>query len=972
MCQSDRPSNVMEDREKEDSLRLAQENREREEAWVNAQFAQLKTENQKLGQLFMTAVYPNTEGDEKEVFKDIDSFHVGGIIVFKGTPARIAKLTNLYQSRAKIPLLVSMDAEWGIAMRVDSVERFPRQLLMGAMTDNRLMYEFGKEVARQCRRIGVNINFAPVVDVNNNPNNPVINDRSFGESRENVTAKAYQYIKGMQDNGVMACAKHFPGHGDTDVDSHHDLPVIRHDMKRLDSIELYPFRSLSQHGVQSVMVGHLQVPAIDSSKNVPSTLSKNAIQHLLKDTIGFEGLVFTDAMNMQGVAKHWSSGKADAMSLVAGTDILLMTQDIPAALREIKAAIAKGDITWEEIDRRIKKVLHAKYRLGLHSYKPVDLKNVAKDLNTPAVKVLHENIVANAITLVQDSAQYLPVRAVRGKKIATLALNSGRKNAFQYELDKYGIKEHHFAGNSITGSNYTRLMELAKNETVIVSIERIGKLAIDDFGVSESVRKFVTDLSAKTRVVMVVFGSPYSLKFFESTDVLVAAYNDEDLTQSITAQTVMGGLPFRGRLPVSASAKLKYGMGMDSEKFRMAYALQPEDVGLSSEKLKRVDQIAQDGIKKGAYPGCQVIVVKDGKIALHRTYGYHTPARRKAVERDDIYDLASVTKIAATTISLMKLYEQGKFDIEKTMGDYLPALKGTNKADLVIKEVLAHQSGLKAWIPFYTKTLDVNKQPMPTFYQPQSKGDYCVRVAEGMYFCKSAVDTVVWQRIYDSPLESKVYRYSDLGFYLFAPMVHNMTGKPLDEFAAENFYRQMGLEFIGYNPLKWGVSKSRIVPTEKDDYFRYREVHGDVHDMGAAMIDGVSGHAGLFATPADIAAVMQMIMDGGVYNNRRYLEEETVKKFIAQYTPNSRRGLGFDRKEKGEKPNESVNVAYQASDNTFGHLGFTGIGAWADPDNKLVYIFLSNRTYPDSENNQLSKLGIRAQIHEAIYDAFIK
>lgn len=976
MCQSDRPDVPSEtDRQaQEDSLRLAEENRAKEEAWIEAQWAKLKTENQKLGQLFMTAVYPNNgEADEKRVRLAIDSYHVGGLIPFKGTPTRTAALLNRYQSFADIPLLVAIDGEWGVSMRMDSVEKFPRQLLLGAIQDNSLLYDMGKEFARQCRRLGVHINFAPVVDVNNNPNNPVIYDRSFGESRENVAAKAYQYVRGMQDNNVMACAKHFPGHGDTDADSHHELPVIRHDMRRLDSIELFPFRNLIQHGIQSVMVAHLHIPAIDTTPNLPITLSKNGIQKLLKDSLGFEGLVFTDAMNMQGVAKHWPSGKADALSLAAGTDMLLMTQDIPAALREIKVFIKEGKISWEEIERRVRKILRAKYRLGLHSYQPAPLANLTQDLNTMDALLLKERLVANALTLVQDSARYIPIAQTRNAKIATLAINSGRKNPFQYELDKYGIKNHNFVGASITGSNYTRLMtELSKMETVIITLERTGKLAVDDFGISASVRQFVDELRQKTRVVMIVFGTPYCLHFFEKTQVLIAAYNDEDLTQRLAAEALLGGMPFKGRLPVGASAKLTYKTGMDSDKYRMAYCLYPEEVGLNSEKLKKIDQIVQEGIRQGAFPGCQVLVAKDGKIAFHKAYGYHTANKRRRVELDDIYDLASVTKIAAATVSLMKLYEQGKLDIQKTMGDYLPDLRGTNKEKLVISDVLAHQAGLKPWIPFYTKTLDANKRPMDMYYQSQSKGEYCIRVADGMYFCQGAVDTVVWQRIYDSELGDKTYKYSDLGFYLFAPMVKHITGKSLDQYAMETFYRPMGLEYIGYNPLNWGVPRARIVPTEQDDYFRYREVQGDVHDMGAAMIGGVSGHAGLFATATDLAAILQMLVDGGVYNNRRYLEAETVEKFIAQYTPSSRRALGFDRKEKGETSTESVNVAYQASDKTFGHLGFTGIGAWADPETKIVYLFLSNRTHPDSENNKLNKLATRPKVHEAIYEALVK
>ncbi|MCH2046444.1 MAG: serine hydrolase, partial [Saprospiraceae bacterium] len=814
--------------------------------WVDAQFNNMDDE-ERLGQLFMYAAYPkNGSADEPRVIKAIQDYKLGGLIFFKGKPTQIARLSNLYQSKSKVPMMVAMDAEWGISMRVDSVVKYPRQLLLGAIQNNELLYQMGKEVAAQCRRIGVHINFAPVVDVNNNPANPVIGDRSFGESRENVTAKAFQYMKGMQDHGVMACAKHFPGHGDTDVDSHYDLPIINHSMQRLDSIELYPFKNLIQHGIQSIMIAHLHIPAIDTTANLPITLSKNGIQHLLKDSLQYKGLVFTDAMSMKGVTKYWEAGKADAKSLVAGTDVLLMTPDIPGAIKEIKLSIERGEISWEEIYRRCKKILRAKYDLGLNNYQDVSIENVVEDLNPYSSQTLHRDLVANAVTLVKNTDNYLPIENVRKNKIATLAIGNGRKTSFQSELDLYGIKKHYYAGASISGSNRKRMMtNLQRQEAVIVTLDRVGRLPKNDFNLSESARSFINELATQTKVILVVFGSPYSLKYFEKVPIIICSYNNRDMTKELTAQAIMGGIPISGRLPVSASPNLVFGMGEDTKSSRLPYAIKPEHVDMNSKLLKSIDKIANEAIQIRATPGCQIMAVKDGQIAFHKAYGYHTYSRRRKVKLDDVYDVASVTKIAAATISIMKLHEDGKLDITKPLSDYIPELKGTNKEGLSIQSIMAHQAGLKPWIPFYTKTLDDNKRPMPRYYQPSKKGNYTVRIKDKMYFDEKSVDSIVWQRIYDvNQLGSKSYKYSDLGFYLFSKLIKNVSGQTLDQYAHDNFYQPMGLEYITYNPLNKKIPRSKIIPTEEDDYFRYGKVHGDVHDMGAAMIDGVSGHAG--------------------------------------------------------------------------------------------------------------------------------
>lgn len=978
MCQSDTQHAAILARQKmeQDSIdraaaeayRTAEEKRKQAEAWVNATMAGMD-KDAKLGQLFMVGAYPPQGlSNEKKIFADIDQHKIGGIIFFRGHEDRIAALTNKYQKRSKIPLMMAMDAEWGTNMRVSRSVKFPRQLLMGAIQNNALIYEFGEAVAKECKAMGIHVNFAPVVDINNNPANPVIGDRSFGENRENVTAKAFQYIRGLQDNGVMACAKHFPGHGDTDVDSHKDLPVIRHNMQRLDSVELYPFKNLAQHGVQSVMVAHLHIPALDSTPNLPITLSKPAVTGLLKEKLGFKGLIFTDALNMKGVTKHFKDGETDLRALLAGNDILLVTQDIPNAKKKIYAAIDSNWISWEEIDKRVRKILHAKYELGLHSYQPVKSMNVAKRLNIQQNEALKRDLVANALTLIDDT-NILPLEK---KSVACLSLGTNKSlTAFQQELSRYGIKQHQTARSSLANS---RVNELAKNDVVIVAIHSLNRDLKRQFGVSGSMQRLVQQISKKTKVLLVTFGTPYALKFFPTVQGAVVAFNEERQTQHLAAKAIAGALPFKGRLPISASPKFQYGMGKDTRVEKMIYATSPEEVGLNSKVLTKIDNIANEMMRSKAAPGCQVLVAKDGKIAFHRSYGYYTYKRKKRVQLDNIYDLASVTKVAATTISLMRLVDEGKLDINQPLSLYLPELRGTNKSRMTIRDILLHQAGLKPWIPFYTKTLDNKKKPiMGRYYATEASDQYSVRIAEDLYFDPSKEDSVIWQRIYEQDLRSRRnYKYSDLGFYLFARLIKKITNKSLDEYANETFYRPMGLRNIMFNPMQNGIPRYRMIPTEEDQYFRYQTVQGDVHDMGAAMLGGVSGHAGLFGTATDLAAIFQMLINGGEYAGKRYLKTETVKKFTARFSNQSRRALGFDRKEESDKPNNSINVAYQASALTFGHQGFTGIGAWGDPENKIVYLFLSNRTLPSGENMTLIRRDIRSRIQEVVYDAMMK
>jgi len=937
------------------------------EEWVEATFSAMSQE-ERLGQLFIIRAHSD-KGPEhiRSVENQIKKYHVGGLCFFQGTPEKQAELTNRYQQLSKVPLMVTMDAEWGLGMRMKKTTMsFPKQLTLGAIQDNRLIYEMGQEVAKHCKRLGVHVNFAPVADVNNNPENPVINTRSFGEDRHNVSVKSYMYMRGMQDHGVMACAKHFPGHGDTAVDSHHDLPVIPHDLNRLDSIELYPFHVLANHDIGSMMVAHLNVPALDSTANRPTSLSAKVITDLLKKKMGYQGLIFTDGLEMKGVTKHFKPGLVEAEALLAGNDMLLLPDDISASVKAINTYLQAGKLDMADLNQRVKKILLAKYKYGLSTFEPIRLNNIRADLNDTHAKKVKKNLLSQALTLVTNKDNLLPLKTMY-PNIGTLSIGAKYGTAFQNTLGRYGSMQHFQVNKNIPSGTYPGLLKnLSNKDIVFVGLHNMSSYASKNFGVTQSTKTFLKALSEKTKVVLTVFGSPYSLKYFEDLDWVLTAYEEDDVTQEVAAQALMGVTGITGRLPVTASPKFVFNKGIQTAPVtRMGYA-SPESVGLNSQVLNRIDDIMQRVIDTTASPGGVVLVAKDGQVVFNKAYGHHTYSKRRRVETSDIYDLASITKIAAGTLSMIKLQDEGKIDINRPLSDYLTELQNTNKSRLLVKDIMAHISGLKSWIPFYKETVDKRKKPLKEFYRTNPGSGYDNLVVDNLYL-RSDYEEEIWKQIYESPLNTKGrYVYSDLGFYLIAKTVERLTGKPIDKYVQEEFYQPLGLRTMTYKPLE-KFDKSRITPSEEDTYWRQRKVHGYVHDMGAAMLKGVSGHAGLFSNASDLAVIMQLFLNQGYYGGRQYFSPETVKMFTQRHPNSTRRGIGFDLFETNTRRNP--NLSTKASRNTFGHLGFTGTCAWADPDHNIVYIFLSNRTYPKMNNKKLYSGDFRPRIQDVIYDA---
>lgn len=944
--------------------------------WVDSVFKTLSPDEQ-IAQLMVVRL-STINANKSVTFFDslvtelVKKYNVGGVCLFQGSPVKQANILNGLQAIAKTPILMCIDAENGIGMRMtDSVLPLPRQMMMGAVQDSSIIYQYGRIVAEQCKRIGIQVNYAPVVDVNNNPANPVINDRSFGEDKYKVASYGIQYMKGMQDNGVMACAKHFPGHGDVSVDSHLDLPVINKSRAQLESLELYPFRQIFNAGVGSVMVAHLYIPSIDSTSNKATSLSKKNVTALLRNDLGYQGLTFTDALGMQGVKKFFPDGAASVESLIAGNDMLCLPDDIPLAIAKIKAAITTGKLSWADIEFHCRKVLKAKFDYGLATLKPINTTDLTRDLNLD-VNSMRKLIAENALTVLKKTdAAFFPLPAKKDTVKAGLvyvSIGNSADNAMANRLKlDYNADVVNFNYQQ-DASKVAALVTKIQNEykQVIIGVHNYTRFPANNFGISTAAVNLVTLLQQKTKAITFVFGNPYAIKNWCSVKNLVACYEDDSIVQNTAVDLLQGKIAAKGKLPVTVCDQFKYGSGLA---FNAPNAPKADKCVLNVARLTAIDAIAEDAIAKGATPGAVVLVAKDGKIAYHKAYGSYTYDKTETVNAESIFDMASVTKVCATTISVMRLYDEGKLDLKKKLGDYLPWVKGSNKENLTIENVLLHQAGLVAYIPFYKETIDSAGAPKSQFYRSVKNDSFSIRVAKNLYMRNDWRDTL-YKRILESPLgRTGKYVYSDNDFIFLGKIVEAISGLPLNEYVEATFYRPMGLTTTGFRPLEKYPVK-RIIPTEEEKQFRLQLLRGDVHDPGAAMFGEVAGHAGLFSNAYDLAMIMQMLLNGGTINGRRFLQEETVNLFTAYHSNTSRRGYGFDKPEKDNRTRPDPYPSLSASPQTFGHTGYTGTCVWADPKYDVVFIFLSNRVNPyGGENTRLLKMNVRTNIQEAIYKA---
>ena len=949
-----------------------------EQQWVDSVYNALSTQ-QRIGQLFMLRANSDIDSAEiRQLAGLIKDYNIGGLCFFKGGPVRQAILTNYYQGLAQTPLLISMDAEWGLGMRLDSTISFARQMTLAAMRNEQLISDFGLAVSRQLRRLGVHISFSPVADINSNPANPVINIRSFGEHPDDVTRKAKLYMKALQAGGIITVAKHFPGHGDTDTDSHLALPLIHHSAATLDSLDIYPFRKLIKDGLDGIMVGHLFVPALDSTQNLPSSLSPLIVDNLLRKKMGFKGLVFTDALDMKGVSNSEKPGYVELRALQAGNDVLLLSVSVAKAVDAIKQALDSGYFSNDELALHCKRILAYKYRAGLNRYQSIPLANLYNDLNSPSDRNLNSALYRNAVTVLSNNTlqgakqPVIPVLGLDTLKIATLVIGYTNTRIFQDRINDYAKADHFTLPRTADKNEVSQVLKsLVNYNLVIIGINNTNPSPARNFGISDVTISLVDSLLVSKSCILSLFTLPYSVNLFkncsQAKSVLVA-YQDNNDAYDAVAQVIFGGLEGSGQIPVSVNKTFPVHTGIITDTSgRLRYNAYDKQGFLPSD-FSKIDSIVKIGIDKKAYPGCQVLIARNGNVLYRKAFGNTDYIHKQAVKDDDLYDLASVTKVAATTLAVMKLYDQGRVNLDEPLSKTLKYLENSNKNKITIREVMTHQAGLVAWIPFYQKTLK-NGLPDSSLYRTVGSAEFPFRVAENLYLRKDYRQKML-DSIVKSPLsDKKEYKYSDLGFMLMQQYVETITGKSLDQFVDEQFYKPLGLHTLTFHPRE-KFPLTRLLPTENDTLFRHQLVQGDVHDPAAALLGGVAGHAGLFGTSNDMAVLLQMLLQHGMYGGKQYLKPATVALFTHRQYKGNRRGLGFDKPQLF--PSEPGPACAEASANSYGHTGFTGTYIWADPDIDLIIVFLSNRVNPDAEPNRLVQLGTRTLIQETMYHALNK
>lgn len=939
-----------------------------EKIWVDSIYQKL-TLQEKLGQLFMIAAYSNKDSAHiNEIKNTIEKHYIGGLIFFQGGPVRQAKLTNYYQSNSKLPLFIGIDAEWGLKMRLDSTYCYPWNMTLGAIRNDKLLTRLGKQMAQENKRLGLHFNFAPVIDINTNPQNPIIGNRSFGEDKTIVTRNAKAYMLGLQSGGVLATGKHFPGHGDTDKDSHHTLPTVNFDKKRIKAVELYPYRQLFEAGLASVMVAHLQVPSLENREDTPTSLSYQVVTELLKEEMKFNGLIFTDALNMKGASESREKGQINIDAFMAGNDILLFAEDIPLTIDKFIELYQNNGLTEERLAHSVKKILKYKYRVGLNRYQPIAVKNIVKEINTPQAEALHYDLYKNAITVIKNAGNILPIANIGDEKIAYVKLGDSTHETFLSSLQNYAQVDE-VSDTTIEGL----LEKLSGYSKVIVGYHKSDANAWKDHEFNVTELEWLEAIANEHKVILNGFVKPYAfsaIKFYKNIESVIVSYQNNKIAHDVSAQIIFGALGSKGCLPVTINKLFPVDTGIfTSELSRLGFDI-PENVGMSSDSLAKIDKRILQVIKDGITPGAQILVARKGKVVYHKSFGYHTYEKKNPVKNTDLYDVASLTKILSTLPNVMQSVDKKEMTLETSLGDLLPEVfKETDKRDITLKRMLSHNARLQAWMPFYVSTLDSLNKPSTELYHSEYSDEFSIPVAKDLYLKTTYKDTIITKIAKSDLLKTAKYKYSDFPFIIlnYYYKTHN---KPLDSISWYNFYKPLGAYRTTYNPLN-KFEKSEIIPTEEDDYFRYQTIHGYVHDMGAAMEGGVGGHAGIFSNSLDVAKIMQLFLQKGEYGGKRYFKENTFDSFNTCYYCNddNRRGVGFD---KPVKEGESGPTCGCVSLTSFGHSGFTGTFAWADPETEIVYVFLSNRTYPKAGENRLAKENVRSEIQEIITNSVFK
>ncbi|MDR2233644.1 MAG: serine hydrolase [Tannerella sp.] len=953
--------------------------------WVDSVYTAL-SDDEKIGQLFMPVAVPTTDAQNMRMMEGyVKNMKVGGMLFRSGDPVVQADITNRLQKMSSVPLLISLDGEWGLAMRLSGTTRFPKNMMLGAVENVSLIEEYAKEVGRQCLEMGIHINFAPVLDVNSNSSNPVIGIRSFGEDPNVVAERGLLYAKGLESMGIISVAKHFPGHGNTSDDSHVTLPIVNRTLTSLDSIELYPFKQYISQGFSGIMTGHIYVPVLDDIMR-PASMSEKVVTNLLKESFYFEGLYFTDALEMRGAATSDIRNSPVVAALLAGNDVALSPGNPEKEFEAVKTAVKAGVLKMKDIEAKCRKVLKYKYIAGLNRYRPIELKGLMERLNTPHAAWLTAKLNEEAITVLKNDYDFVPLKQLDKKKIAILTIGDPFGDEFQQMLNKYDSLPRY---QIVKDTKEPVLQQLAKE------LDQYDALICAIYTVNIPEPPFLQEFAAKKDLIYAFFTSPYFCADYKTSiyraKTVIMAYEGTPLAQQFAAQTIYGGIAAKGKLTVSIPGMYFAGTGYFTPKTRLGYH-QPEEVGVDATLLQAIDTIVNEGLREQAFPGCQVLVAKDGMVIFSKSYGYQDFQQKRKITDAAVYDLASVTKTTAILLSVMKAYDNQLITISAPISQYLTALQGTNKSDLRVEELLYHESGLPPVINFYLNAIDSSSfkgalwnAKTSTMYpvqydrdmyvrtdfklrsdrvSNQSKPGFTTEVARNFFVSDSFKD-VYMKDIKAAKLTARgKYVYSDINFILLKMMVEQQMQRPMDQLLNEMFFSRLGARRTTFNPLQ-KIDSMDIAPTEDDRFLRRQLLRGHVHDEAAAFQGGVSGNAGLFSNANDLAKVLQLYVNHGSYGGETYLSDATTRLFTESKSATTRRGLGFDKPDTTNVDNSPCGELAPGS--VYGHTGYTGTCFWIDPDNNLTYIFLSNRVNPTRLNNKLSSLNIRTRIQDAIY-----
>ncbi len=926
---------------------------DRKNHWVDSVFQRL-TLPEKIGQLFMIPFSSYWTGDTAASVEDaITHYHVGSLYLTKGGPLSQAKMINRFNRLAEVPLIVGLDAEWGLGQTLDSTMSFPKPMALGAIRNDSLVYHLGETIALQMKMLGLHINFAPRVDLYRSG---LPGEFYFSDQKNRLAMKSMNFMLGLQDQGITAVAKQSPKATGKFPDVQDSVAYF--ELSRIDTSEMNAHIQLIHHGLHGLLTSNFSFSIAGKKKAVPAAVSSVFINEIVKNEMGFQGLTFTEVPVLQQISGKNRNGEAELLAFMIGNDVLIAPLNPGAAVKKIKKAIKKDKALLNQLNKSVKKILSAKFEAGLSENRFVNTDNLMLRLHTPEAELFQHRLAEAAVTVVRNDAEVIPIKTLENKRFIFLSLGEG-----QNEFDQYLTKYAPMSTLSVRSLSDTLGLssQLDKADIIIIGINRSAVLF------QKNIIPIIKRLAPQKAVILCGFGNPDDLKPWEGFPTIVEAYSGQDLMPKIAAQIIFGGMSAQGVLPISISRFIPTGSGINTTtQDRLMYTL-PEAAGMDSRVLEQIKVIAQEAIDLKATPGCRVLVAKDGKVVYDRSFGWLTYENKIPVTEETIYDLASLTKVSATLQTVMFLQEKGLIDINKKISVYLPELKGSNKQDFIIKDILTHQAGLWPFIPFWAQTMK-DSLHLPEFYSPSESPDYSFAVSKNL-FAKRAMKDSLWQWIINAKIIEKSnrtpyeYRYSDMGFYILQHLAEKILNQPMEEFLEQNWYEPLGAYTTGYLPLR-KFSAIRIAPTEDDKLFRKSLLTGFVHDQGAAMQGGIAGHAGLFSTANDLAKLGQMWLQGGRYAGHQYLKPETLELFTHKQYENSRRGLGWDRPVPGIPDGPT---SMYASQKTFGHTGFTGTCIWVDPEFNLVYVFLSNRVHPNMNNNKILNANIRPRIQDVIY-----